>query len=78
MIGRTPKQIEDHYTNFLRPDINKGAWNLEEDLLLIKLLKQVGKDWDELERRFSGRTQNQLKNRYFGRLKRLDDKKKGK
>ena len=60
----------------MRPDINKGAWNLDEDLMLIKLLKEVGKNWEELERRFPGRTQNQLKNRYFGRLKRLDDKKR--
>ena len=44
--------------------------------MLIKLLAEYGKDWKELEKKMEGRTQGQIKNRYFGRLKRLEDKKK--
>ena len=64
--------------NYLRPEINKEPWTLEEDLALIELLREFGKDWGEVEKRMNGRTQNQIKNRYFGRLKRLEDKKKEK
>lgn len=45
-IERTAKQLKDHYINYLRPDINKEKWNLEDDLLLIELLKKYGKNWN--------------------------------
>ena len=34
-IEKTPKQIEEHYNNYLRPDINKDPWTYEEDVLLM-------------------------------------------
>ena len=51
IIERTPKQIEDHYMNYLRPEISKEPWCLEEDLMLIQLLAEYGKDWKELEKK---------------------------
>ena len=45
-IERTAKQLKDHYINYLRPDINKEKWTLEDDLLLIELLKKYGKNWN--------------------------------
>lgn len=44
---------------------------MEEDLLLIELLEKYGKNWGVLEENMNGRTQHQIKNRYFGRLKKL-------
>ena len=64
--------------NYLRPEINKEPWTLEEDLALIELLREYGKEWLEVEKRMNGRTQNQIKNRYFGRIKRLEEKKREK
>jgi hypothetical protein len=72
---RTPKQLEDHYNNYLRPGINKEPWTFDEDLLLMNLLRVHGKDWDFIEGKLKGRTHNQIKNRYYGRLKRIEDKK---
>ena len=38
-------------------------------------MNMYGKNWKYLEQNFDGRTQNQIKNRYFGRLKKLAEKK---
>ena len=38
-------------------------------------MKIFGKNWKALEERMNGRTQQQIKNRFFGRLKKLHDKK---
>ena len=62
--------------NYLRPEINREPWGLDDDLLLIKLLKNYGKNWNLIESHMNGRTQNQIKNRYFRRLKILDEKKR--
>ena len=41
----------------------------------MKLLRKYGKNWDLIEGKLVGRTHNQIKNRYYGRLKRMEDKK---
>lgn len=73
--ARTQKQIKEHYINFLRPNIKKDDWTLQEDLKLVRLMNMYGKNWKYLEQNFEGRTQNQIKNRYFGRLKKINEKK---
>ena len=42
---------------------------------LIKLFNMNGKKWKFFESYFKGRTENQLKNRYYGRLEKLHFKK---
>ena len=32
---RTYKQVKEHYINYLRPEIKKDDWTVEEDLKLI-------------------------------------------
>ena len=71
----TPKQIKEHYLNYLKPGIKKEDWTIEEDLQLINFLNKFGKNWKKIENMLEGRTQNQIKNRYFGRLKKLAEKK---
>lgn len=44
-------------------------------MILIDCLNEFGKDWKLIEDRLENRTQNQIKNRYFGRLKKLSDRK---
>ena len=61
--------------NYLRPEINKEPWTFEEDLQLIELLRKYGRNWSLIEKCMRGRTQSQIKNRYFGRLKRMQEKK---
>lgn len=61
--------------NYLKPEISKEDWSLTEDIQLVDLLNSYGTDWKIVEEKMSGRTQNQIKNRYFGRLKKLHEKK---
>ena len=74
-LERTYKQVKEHYINYLRPEIKKDDWTVDEDLKLIQFLNMYGKNWKFLEENFEGRTQNQIKNRYFGRLKKLAERK---
>jgi hypothetical protein len=55
--------------NFLRADIKRDQWNLEEDLRVIGLINKYGKKWKLIEQKLGNRTDNQIKNRYYGRLK---------
>lgn len=48
---------------------------MEEDMRLVELLNLHGRNWRLIEETMEGRTQNQIKNRFFGRIKKLNDKK---
>ena len=76
ILDRSAKLIKEHYTNHLAPDVRRENWTLEEDLLMIELLNKVGKNWQLIATKMEGRTVTQLKNRYFGRLTRLEKTKK--
>lgn len=49
---------------------------MEEDLLLIDLFNTYGKDWKLIQTKMFKRSRNQIKNRFFGRILRLEAKKK--
>ncbi len=38
LLDRNYKQLKDHYENYLRPNLKKGEWTVEDDLLLINLI----------------------------------------
>ena len=61
--------------NYLKPDVCKTDWSLDEDVQLTELLNTYGTNWKIIEQQLKGRSQNQIKNRYFGRLKKLHEKK---
>ena len=75
-LGRTIKQLKEHYESQLRPGLSKNGFSLEEDLNLISLLKKHGKNWSAIKEEFgSHRCENQLKNRYYGRLIKIHERK---
>ena len=53
----------------------KSEWTLDEDVELVRLINLYGKDWKTIEANFSGRSRSQIKNRYFGKIHRLNQKK---
>ena len=67
--------MKDHYTNNLRSDVSKHDWTLQEDMKLVDLINQNGRDWKTISSVFPNRTQNQVKNRFFGRIQKLHLKK---
>lgn len=73
--GRNFKQLKEHYENFLQPNLDKKQWTIEEDLQLIELINKEGQRWKYIQELMPHRSCSQLKNRFFGRIKRLNDKK---
>jgi myb proto-oncogene protein len=57
--------------NYLRPDINKDQWCIEEDMKILELINKHGTQWKVIQQEMPNRTDNQIKNRYYGRLKLL-------
>ena len=49
-------------------NFSRNAWNLVEDIKLIQEFLQNTKQWAKITRKFPGRTQHQIKNRYFAVL----------
>lgn len=71
--GRTGKQVRDRYLNKLRPNIRCGDWSIEEDELVVSLCKEIGNRWSLIATHLPGRTEAQVKNRYYSHIKkRLD------
>ena len=68
--------MKEHYINYLRPNIILGEWSIEEELRLVAYINEYGKDWSRVEELLPGRSLHQIKNRYYGRLKRLSDRKR--
>ena len=69
MKERSGKQIRDRYLNKLKPDINKGEWAQNEDDLLMSLCHQIGHKWSRIATYLPGRTEGQVKNRFYSHIK---------
>lgn len=68
--GRTGKQIRDRYLNILRPNIKKGDWTPQEDQHILALYYQFGTRWCKICSYVPGRTEGQIKNRFYAHIKR--------
>jgi len=69
MEGRTGKQIRDRYLNKLRPNIKCGDWSPAEDAKLVSLCKEIGHRWSAIATYLPGRTEAQVKNRFYSHIK---------
>jgi hypothetical protein len=69
MEGRTGKQIRDRFLNKLRPNIKCGDWSAEEDEKMVRLLNEIGNRWSLIATHLPGRTEGQVKNRYYSCIK---------
>lgn len=67
--GRTGKQIRDRYLNILRPNIRKGDWTPQEDQYILALYHQFGTRWCKICSYIPGRTEGQVKNRFYAHIK---------
>lgn len=69
MEGRTAKQIRDRYIHILRPNIKKGDWTPQEDQHILALYYQFGHKWSKIATLVEGRTEGQVKNRFYSHIK---------
>ena len=69
--NRNGKQCREHWKNCLNPDIKKGEWTSEEDLLIMILYQRCNGSWRELIHFFKDRTENSIKNRFFSELRKI-------
>lgn len=61
---RTGKQCWERYHNHLKPEISKLKWTDEEDQQIIELKEKVGNKWSHISKQLSGRSDNDVKNRW--------------
>lgn len=63
MPGRSPRQCRDRWNHYLAPQTNTTKWTLEEDQVIIKMVKKIGKQWSKIASLFPGRTGIAVRNR---------------
>jgi len=72
--GRSGKQCREHWNNSLDPQLTKGQWTSEEDLLIMVFYKKYGGSWKKIIPIFEKRTENSIKNRFFSQLRKIASK----
>ena len=64
MKGRSPRQCRDRWNHYLTPTANTdNEWAEEEDQIIIRELKRIGKQWTFIASLLPGRTSIAVRNR---------------
>ncbi|KAL2331053.1 hypothetical protein Fmac_018634 [Flemingia macrophylla] len=66
---RCGKSCRLRWINYLRPDVKRGKFTLEEEETIIRLHKALGNKWSKIASRLPGRTDNEIKNVWNTHLK---------
>ncbi|WOL10410.1 transcription factor MYB104-like [Canna indica] len=69
-LARCGKSCRLRWANHLRPNLKKGSFSPEEELLILRLHSQLGNKWARMAAQLPGRTDNEIKNYWNTRLKR--------
>ena len=65
MKNRNIRQCKERYYHYLSPNIKSDIWTPDEDIILLKMIDQHGRKWKYFENIFSGRTEINIRNRYY-------------
>nr|QID89966.1 MYB4a [Nicotiana tabacum] len=68
-LSRTGKSCRLRWMNYLRPDVKRGPFSIEERETVIKTYQELGNRWSEIAARLPGRTDNEVKNFFHTHLK---------
>ncbi|CAL9758118.1 unnamed protein product [Musa acuminata subsp. burmannicoides] len=69
-LARCGKSCRLRWANHLRPNLKKGSFAPDEELLILRLHAQLGNKWARIAAQLPGRTDNEIKNYWNTRLKR--------
>ena len=67
---RTPAHCQERWKNTLRTQYQRGNWDANDDGKIIAFVMKFGTKWSKLARLFAGRTEHNIKNRFFSILSR--------
>ncbi|XP_040994989.1 transcription factor GAMYB-like isoform X1 [Juglans microcarpa x Juglans regia] len=71
-LSRCGKSCRLRWANHLRPDLKKGAFTSEEERRIIEMHAKMGNKWARMAaEQLPGRTDNEIKNYWNTRIKRL-------
>ncbi|XP_077234300.1 transcription factor MYB92-like [Tasmannia lanceolata] len=68
-LNRCGKSCRLRWTNYLRPDIKRGRFTIEEEQKIIQLHSFMGNKWSAIACQLPGRTDNEIKNFWNTHLK---------
>jgi hypothetical protein len=69
---RSARQCRDRYKNYLVESLVMNPWTSEEDAIVVEKYHQIGPKWVEIGKLLSGRSGNNVKNRWHKHLVKLD------
>jgi hypothetical protein len=69
MEGRSARQCRERWVNYLAPTIRNDSWTEDENRLLVDKINELGHCWAKIGHFFNGRSQNDVKNRWYSHLK---------
>ncbi|KAF8116858.1 hypothetical protein N665_0014s0119 [Sinapis alba] len=68
-LKRCGKSCRLRWTNYLRPDIKRGEFSLQEEDTIIQLHRLLGNKWSAIAIHLPGRTDNEIKNYWNTHIK---------
>ncbi|XP_010446672.1 PREDICTED: myb-related protein 308-like [Camelina sativa] len=68
-LRRCGKSCRLRWTNYLRPDIKRGEFSLQEEETIIQLHRLLGNKWSAIAIHLPGRTDNEIKNYWNTHIK---------
>ncbi|XP_073301019.1 transcription factor MYB106-like [Primulina huaijiensis] len=70
-LERCGKSCRLRWKNYLRPDIKRGKFSVQEERTIIRLHALLGNRWSEIARYLPKRTDNEVKNYWNTRVKKM-------